>query len=81
MSKVENIQESIVEQLLASFNEELRCTGRANFELLQHCPPDRQKELRSLMNVVVLAYRALQPEREALQDEALQNEDARRSAG
>jgi hypothetical protein len=75
IAKVENFEQNIVEQLLASFNEELRCTGRANFELLQHCPPSRQKELRSLMNVVVLAYRALQPEREAFEDE-----DARRIA-
>jgi hypothetical protein len=72
-AKVENFEQSIVEHLLASFNEELRSTGRANFELLQQCPLDRQRELRSLMNVVVLAYRALEPERQALQDENLRH--------
>ncbi len=81
IAKVENFEQSIIEQLLASFNEELRSTGRANFELLQQCPPNRQKELRSLMNVVVLTYRALEPERQALQEELpLQDEDARRFA-
>lgn len=56
---------SLVEELLAEFNEQLRCTGAADFGLLERCPSGSRKELRALMNVAVLAYRALEPERSA----------------
>jgi len=67
-AEVEKIEQNRFEELLASFNEHLRCTGQTNFGLLQQCPLHRQKELRSLMNAAVLAYRALKPERDALQE-------------
>jgi hypothetical protein len=58
---------TVVEDLLAQFNETLRLEGRPDFSLLKRCPPSEQKELLSLMNVAALAYRALAPEREAFQ--------------
>jgi hypothetical protein len=59
---MENI---IIEQLLADFNEVLRLEGRADFSILERCPEIYRRELLSLMNVAALAYRALEPEREA----------------
>jgi hypothetical protein len=57
--------DSIVEELLAEFNETLRLHGRTDFLLLERCPRQYRKELLSLCNVAALAYRALAPEREA----------------
>jgi hypothetical protein len=63
--RIETMDNTVVERLLADFNEVLRCQGRANFGFLERCPPDYRKELLALMNVAVLAYRALEPERAA----------------
>jgi len=56
-----------VEELLAEFSQIMRSEGRPDFSLLERCPPSERKEFLSLMNVAVLAYRALAPEREAFQ--------------
>jgi hypothetical protein len=53
------------EILLAEFNEVLRLEGRPDFAILERCPEGDRKELLSLMNVALLAYLALAPEREA----------------
>lgn len=65
-NNVENIKNTAVEELFAEFNEILRVSGEANFGLLEHCPENNRKELRSLMNVATLAFRALEPERQVL---------------
>ncbi len=69
VTKVETIENTVVEDLLAEFNEILRTTGRSQFDIAARCPPAQRKELRSLMNVAALAYHALAPEREALLDD------------
>lgn len=56
---------AIVEQLLADFNEALRLQGRPDFSIIERCPVPYRKELLSLCNVAALAWRALEPEREA----------------
>jgi hypothetical protein len=63
---VESLESRILEQLLAEFNETLRCQGRADFSLLDRCPAPCRNELLALLNTVALAYRALGPERAAL---------------
>jgi hypothetical protein len=60
-----NVEDAVIEQLLADFNETLRLHGRPDFSILERCPVMYRKELLSLMNVAALAYRALKPEREA----------------
>jgi hypothetical protein len=60
-----NVEDAVIEQLLADFNETLRLDGRPDFSILERCPVMYRKELLSLMNVAALAYRALKPEREA----------------
>ena len=64
-NNVRKLGDEIVEKLLAEFNEELRTRGTMNFDLLEQCPVAYRKELRSLMNVAALAYKALEPRREA----------------
>ena len=64
LDPLNNPGDEVVESLFAEFNECLRVTGEANFSLLDACPPASRRELRSLMNVAVLAYRALQQQRE-----------------
>ena len=58
-------EDAVIERLLADFNETLRLHGRPDFSILEQCPVIYRKELLSLMNVAALAYRALEPEREA----------------
>lgn len=58
-------EDSVIERLLAEFNEALRLDGRPDFSILERCPVIYRKELFSLMNVAALAYTALEPEREA----------------
>ena len=65
-SKVASIQNTIVEELLAEFNEGLRCEGKPHFEILDRCPNRHRRELLALFNVAALTYRALEPERRAL---------------
>jgi hypothetical protein len=65
-ARIEAVQNTIVEELLAEFNEGLRSEGRARFEVLQRCPEPQKRELLALMNVATLAYRALEPDRQAL---------------
>jgi hypothetical protein len=60
-----NVEDAVIERLLADFNETLRLHGRSDFSILERCPVMYRKELLSLMNVAALAYRALEPEREA----------------
>lgn len=55
----------VVERLLADFNEALRLHGRPDFSIIERCPKPYRKELLSLCNVAALAWRALEPEREA----------------
>jgi hypothetical protein len=66
----EQIRLTIVEELFGEFNEHLRTTGQPNFALLERCPEVHRKELRGLMNVAALTYRALEPERQALLEDA-----------
>lgn len=61
---------TVVEELFGEFNEVLRFTGEPDFTILDRCPAENVKELRALMNVAVLAYRALAPERQAHEDHA-----------
>lgn len=58
-------EDAVIERLLADFNETLHFDGRPDFSILKRCPVVYRKELLSLMNVAALAYRALEPEREA----------------
>ena len=60
------IKITAIEELFGEFNETLRTTGQSDFALLERCPEAHRKELRGLMNVATLAYRALEPERQAL---------------
>jgi len=62
---IEAASNTVVEELLAEFNEGLRLEGKLRFELLERCPEPERKELLSLMNVAALAYRAMEPERQA----------------
>lgn len=62
----ESINTTVVEELFGEFNENLRATGQPDFAILERCPEAHRRELRSLMNVAALAYRALEPERHAL---------------
>lgn len=64
-TKIQSIETAVIEELFAEFNEGLRVHGEPNFDLLQRCPEPYRKELRSLMNVAALTYRALRPERDA----------------
>jgi hypothetical protein len=66
------IKTTPVEELFGEFNETLRTTGQANFDVLERCPEAHRKELRALMNVAALAYRALEPERQHLSEGALE---------
>ncbi|MFN7960003.1 MAG: hypothetical protein U0002_01900 [Thermoanaerobaculia bacterium] len=66
-AKVQQLGTGVIEKLLAEFNEHLRVTGEANYDLLERCPEGLREELRSLCNTIVLAFAALAPEREAFQ--------------
>jgi len=65
MKRIESVHNTVVEELLAEFNEGLRLEGAPRFEILERCPEPQRRELLSLMNVAALAYRALEPERRA----------------
>jgi hypothetical protein len=64
--KADLIKNTVIEELFGEFNEILRTTGQPDFALLDRCPEAHHKELRSMMNVAVLAYYALEPERQSL---------------
>lgn len=64
----------ILDDLFARFNEELRCTGNINYGLLVECPEEVRPELKRLMNVTALAYRALEPARRAYREQAAERE-------
>lgn len=49
-------EQTLVDELLAQFTEELRTSGHTNFDLLDRCPAGRQQELRSMMNMVALMH-------------------------
>jgi len=63
------VNNTVIEELFGEFNENLRTTGQPDFSLLERCPEPHRKELRSLMNVAALAYRALRSERQGLLDD------------
>lgn len=48
----------VVEDLLDRFTEHMRTTGEADFSIVEECPPEHRKELTSLCNMYVLAWRA-----------------------
>lgn len=56
---VDNLYEDPVDVLLAEFNETLRVSNHLDYALLEKCPVGSRKELRSLMNVIALAHKAL----------------------
>jgi hypothetical protein len=71
---VEPVVEKSAVDLLATFNEHLRLHGTPDFGLLDQCPVEDRPELLSLMNVALLAYKALEPERRAFRRSAKQVE-------
>ncbi len=73
-----SLENAVIEQLLADFNEVLRREGRPDFSLLKRCPEPYRRETLSLMNVAALAHRALEPERTARR-RALEREKAANS--
>jgi hypothetical protein len=66
MANTDRVKNTVIEELFGEFNEVLRTTGQPDFTVLERCPEAHRKELRSLMNVAALAYRALEPERHNL---------------
>jgi hypothetical protein len=49
-------EQTLVDDLLEQFAEELRTSGSSNFALLERCPIQRRRELRSLMNMAALMH-------------------------
>lgn len=71
-ARIDREENETVLKLFAEFNETIRTTGEADYSILDRCPAPHRQELRSLMNVALLAYRAFAPEREELERRELE---------
>jgi hypothetical protein len=54
-----HLENIVIEELVADFNEALRLHCRLDYSVLRRCPEDSRKELLSLINTAALVHRTL----------------------